>query len=307
MILSKPNHIKIYGHRGARGNLPENTLESFSFLFENKINAFETDVLISKDLIPVITHDFYLDINMTKDSNKNWITDDNIKIYDLKYEEILKYEVGSINKLSRYGRRFLNQKSLPNQKIPKLSDIFDLINSNGIEDVVLNLEIKSSPVEDNLTPPPDEMVSIINKEIEKSKLSEKILISSFDWRILKEFSIQAPDLVRGYLSFQQDTGVKIEKTIYKNSPWMDLTLAFKEYELPRLIKQIGGKVWCPFYRDITKQNVDMAHEEGLVVNVWTVNKENDMIQMIKYGVDAIITDYPLFLKEVCEKNNIKWF
>jgi len=307
LILSKPNHIKIYGHRGARGNLPENTLESFSFLFENKINAFETDVLISKDLIPVITHDFYLDINMTKDSNKNWITDDNIKIYDLKYEEILKYEVGSINKLSRYGRRFLNQKSLPNQKIPKLSDIFDLINSNGIEDVVLNLEIKSSPVEDNLTPPPNEMVSIINKEIEKSKLSEKILISSFDWRILKEFSIQAPDLVRGYLSFQQDTGVKIEKTIYKNSPWMDLTLAFKEYELPRLIKQIGGKVWCPFYRDITKQNVDMAHEEGLVVNVWTVNKENDMIQMIKYGVDAIITDYPLFLKEVCEKNNIKWF
>ena len=51
MILSKPNHIKIYGHRGARGNLPENTLESFSFLFENEINAFETDILISKDLI----------------------------------------------------------------------------------------------------------------------------------------------------------------------------------------------------------------------------------------------------------------
>ncbi len=307
MILSKPNHIKIYGHRGARGDLPENTLESFPFLFENKINAFETDVLISKDLIPVITHDFRLDINMTKDSHGNWISDENIKIYDLTYEEILKYDIGSINKLSRYGRRFLNQKSLPNQKIPKLSDIFDLINSKGIEDVVLNLEVKSSPVEDNLTPPPNEIVSIINKEIEKSKLSEKILISSFDWRILKEFSIQAPDLVRGYLSFQQDTGVKIEKTIYKNSPWMNLTLFFNEFELPKLIKEIGGQVWCPFYKDITKKNVDMAHEEGLVVNVWTVNKENDIMRMIEYGVDAIITDYPLILKEVCEKNNIKWF
>ena len=307
MILSKPNHIKIYGHRGARGNLPENTLESFSFLFENEINAFETDILISKDLIPVITHDFRLDINMTKDAEGNWIKDENIKIYDLTYEEILNYDVGSINKLSRYGRRFLNQKSLENQKIPKLSDIFELINSNGIKDVVLNLEIKSTPIEDNLTPPPKEMVSIIKKEIEKSNLDKKILISSFDWRILKEFSIQMPNIVRGYLSFQQNTGVKIEKTIYKNSPWLDLTLEFNEYDLPRLIKQLGGKVWCPFYRDITKKNVDMAHEEGLVVNVWTVNKENDMIQMIKYGVDAIITDYPLVLKEVCEKNNIKWF
>ena len=307
MILSKPNHIKIYGHRGARGNLPENTLESFSFLFENKIFAFETDVLISKDLVPVITHDFRLDINMTKDADENWISDENIKIYDLTYEEILKYDVGSINKLSRYGRRFLNQKSLPNQKIPKLSDIFDLINSKSIDDIVLNLEIKSTPVEDNLTPSPKEMVSIIKKEIEKSKLKEKILISSFDWRILKEFSIQMPNIARGYLSFQQNSGVKIEKTIYKNSPWMDLALAFKEYDLPILIKQIGGKVWCPFYRDITKKDVDMAHEEGLVVNVWTVNKENDMMKMIEYGVDAIITDYPLVLKEVCEKNNIKWF
>ena len=165
MILSKPNHIKIYGHRGARGNLPENTLESFSFLFENKINAFETDVLISKDLVPVITHDFRLDINMTKDANGNWISDENIKIYDLTYEEILKYDVGSINKLSRYGRRFLNQKSLSNQKIPKLSDIFDLINSKNIKDVILNLEIKSSPVENNLTPPPKEMVSKLRKKL----------------------------------------------------------------------------------------------------------------------------------------------
>lgn len=307
MILSKPNHIKIYGHRGARGDLPENTIKSFKYLFENNISAFETDVLISKDLVPVITHDFRLDISMTKDSNGNWITNENIKIYDLTYDEILSYDVGYINKLSKYGRRFLNQKSLPDQKIPKLREIFDLINSINIKDLVLNLEVKSTPVEDNLTPPPNEMVRIINKEIEKSKLSEKILISSFDWRILKEFSIQAPDLVRGYLSFQQDTGVKIEKTIYKNSPWMDLTLAFKEYELPRLIKKIGGKVWCPFYRDITKKDVEMAHIENLVVNVWTVNKENDMMRMIEYGVDAIITDYPLILKEVCEKNNIKWF
>ena len=83
MILAKPNHIKIYGHRGGRGDLPENTLDSFKYLFENNINAYETDILISKDLIPVITHDFRLDPSLTKDDEGNWITDDNIKIFDL--------------------------------------------------------------------------------------------------------------------------------------------------------------------------------------------------------------------------------
>ena len=107
MILSKPNHIKIYGHRGARGDLPENTLESFKYLFENDINAYETDILISKDLIPVITHDFRLDPSLTKDNEGNWIEDENIKIFDLTYEELLKFDVGSLNKLSRYGRRFV--------------------------------------------------------------------------------------------------------------------------------------------------------------------------------------------------------
>ena len=130
MILSKPNHIKIYGHRGSRGDLPENTLESFKYLFDNAINAYETDILISKDLIPVITHDFRLDPSLTKDEEGNWITDENIKIFDLTYEAISKFDVGSLNKLTRYGRRFVNQKSLENQKIPKLSELLDLSSKN---------------------------------------------------------------------------------------------------------------------------------------------------------------------------------
>ena len=54
MILSKPGYIRIYGHRGARGDLPENTLESFKYLFENNIHAYETDILISKELFMLV-------------------------------------------------------------------------------------------------------------------------------------------------------------------------------------------------------------------------------------------------------------
>ena len=307
MILSKPNCIKIYGHRGASGDLPENTLESFKYLFKNNINAYETDILISKDLIPVITHDFRLDPSFTKDNEGNWITDENIIIFDLSYEELLKFDVGSLNKLSRYGRRFVNQKTLENQKIPKLSELLELSSKNKSENLLINLEIKSTPDEENLTPTPEEMVKLVMKEVNKSNLQNKIIISSFDWRTLTEIKNLYPEISRAYLSFQQQAGIKIKNTIYNRSPWMSYLPFFEKYELPKIIKSQGGKAWHPYHKDITKKLVDISHQEDLPVNVWTVNEEYDMLKMIEYGVDGIMTDYPLRLKELCDKENINWF
>ena len=304
MILSKPNYIKIYGHRGARGDLPENTLESFKYLFKNNINAYETDILISKDLIPVITHDFRLDPSFTKDNEGNWITDENIIIFDLSYDELLKFDVGALNKLSRYGRRFVNQKTLENQKIPKLSELLELSSKNKSENLLINLEIKSTPDEENLTPTPEEMVKLVMQEVNKSNLQNKIIISSFDWRTLTEIKNHYPEISRAYLSFQQQTGIKIKNTIYNRSPWMSFLPFFEKYELPKIIKSQGGKAWHPYHKDITKKLVEISHQEDLPVNVWTVNEEYDMLKMIEYSVDGIMTDYPLRLKELCDKENI---
>ena len=301
MILSKPGFIKIYGHRGARGVLPENTLESFEYLFENNIRAYETDILISKDNIPVITHDFKLDPSYTKDVNGNWIEDENIKIIDLTYEEILKYDVGTLNKLSRYGRKFINQKSLDNQKIPKLSDLLKLSSDNDFDDLLINLEIKSTPIEEGLTPSPEEMVKIVIDEVGRSNLSDKIIYSSFDWRVLREIKERDPKIPRAHLT----SGAKGK--IYDKSPWLDFTPLHSEVELPKLIKALGGSAWHPNYKDINREVIEISRNESLPVNVWTVNREQDMLRMIDYGVDGIMTDYPLKLKELCDKENINWF
>ena len=301
MNLSKPGFIKIYGHRGARGVLPENTLESFKYLFENDIRAYETDILISKDNIPVITHDFKLDPSYTKDVNGNWIEDENIKIIDLTYEEILKYDVGTLNKLSRYGRKFINQKSLDNQKIPKLSDLLKLSSDNEFDDLLINLEIKSTPIEEGLTPSPEEMVKIVIDEVGRSNLSDKIIYSSFDWRVLREIKERDPKIPRAHLT----SGAKGK--IYDKSPWLDFTPLHSEVDLPKLIKALGGSAWHPNYKDVNKEIIEISRNEGLPVNVWTVNKEQDMLRMIDYGVDGIMTDYPLKLMELCDKENINWF
>ena len=87
----------------------------------------------------------------------------------------------------------------------------------------------------------------------------------------------------------------------KTFPLEDLFL------LPNLIKSLEGHVWSVFYRDLTKQNVELAHKHGLAVNVWTVNREKDIIKMIDYGVDGIITDYPKKVQDICKLKNIAWF
>ena len=49
--------MEIYGHRGACGYLPENTMESFELAFELGSDAIEFDVVMTRDGIPVIRHD----------------------------------------------------------------------------------------------------------------------------------------------------------------------------------------------------------------------------------------------------------
>ena len=88
MILSKPNHIKIYGHRGARGDLPENTLESFKYLFDNNINAYETDILVTEE-----NFSSFLSTSAFKDPDLcirtgNEIRVSNFLLWQLAYAEI---------------------------------------------------------------------------------------------------------------------------------------------------------------------------------------------------------------------------
>ncbi|MBQ9551358.1 MAG: glycerophosphodiester phosphodiesterase, partial [Clostridia bacterium] len=46
------------------------------------------------------------------------------------------------------------------------------------------------------------------------------------------------------------------------------------------------------WKDASPQLIGAFHEKGLPVSVWTVNRENDAIKMVRYGVDNITTRRP---------------
>ena len=191
--------------------------------------------------------------------------------------------------------------------IPKLTELLELASRKENKDVFLNLEVKSTPFKIGLTPAPSDTVSLILKNIDTYKLEDRIVISSFDWRILYELKKQNPRILRGFITLQQDLSTT-KKNIYENSPWMAKNYSMEElFLLPNIIKSLEGHAWNVFYRDVTKQNVELAHKHGLATCVWTVNREQDIIRMIEYGVDGIITDYPKKVQEICKSKNISWF
>ena len=49
--------LKLYGHRGAKGEAPENTLEGFVHAYQQGIRRFELDVQLTKDGQLVVLHD----------------------------------------------------------------------------------------------------------------------------------------------------------------------------------------------------------------------------------------------------------
>ncbi|HQT65017.1 MAG: hypothetical protein B7Z75_09840 [Acidocella sp. 20-57-95] len=47
----------IYGHRGARGEAPENTIAGFAHALNIGVAGLETDIALTADLVPVLHHD----------------------------------------------------------------------------------------------------------------------------------------------------------------------------------------------------------------------------------------------------------
>jgi len=54
-------HVEIVAHRGVADGVPENTLAAFERALDLGADAIELDVRLTKDRVPVVFHNFYLD------------------------------------------------------------------------------------------------------------------------------------------------------------------------------------------------------------------------------------------------------
>lgn len=281
----------IYGHRGARGELPENTMPSIRHLVENGIHAVEIDVQNTSDSVPVLHHDPEISINLAKDQNGDWLDQTGPKIIESTYAELQSYDLGGLKPGTEYQKKFPNQIILSDVSVPTLDTFCKWLSAQS--DFVANIEIKSYATRTDLGDSPQGLATTVISKLEKYNVSEQAIISSFDWRVLKECRRLDDQITLGFLSYFDRPNPPMQPNIYSSSPWMaGADWVNADTSLPRIINRLGGQIWAPYFQDVTQDHVTSAQQLGLIVNVWTVNEETDIFRMIDYGVDGIITDFP---------------
>ncbi len=296
----------LQGHRGARGLLPENTLPSFQRALELRVTTLELDVAVTSDGVLVISHDPTLNPNITRDAADRFLEQRGPAIHSMTWAQLQAYDVGRLKPGTEYARQFSDQKPVDGTRIPRLSDLFDLVKRSGDDKVRFAIETKLTPGNPQETPAPEPFARAVVDEIRKAGMAARSQILSFDWRTLQVVQKIAPEIATVYLTAQQRWLDNVGAGRPEGSPWT-AGFQFRDYgSIPKMIKAAGGSHWSVHFVDLDPQKVKEAQSLGLKVLVWTVNDTAVMARMIDLGVDGLITDRPDLARRLLEERNIRW-
>lgn len=298
--------IDLQGHRGARWLLPENTLAGFAKALEYQVTTLELDIVATADGILVVSHDPALNPAITRDASGRFLPGTGPYINTLSYETLQAYDVGRLDTRSRYGRGFLQQQPADGQRIPRLSEVFELARQAGNTTVRFAIETKITPLAPDATPGPEKMVELLLAAIDAHGVADRVQVLSFDWRVLRHLQRQRPGIPTVYLSAQLAQLDNIRAADPAGSPWT-AGLRFSDHgSIPRMIHAAGGSHWSSFWRELDAEKIAEAQALGLQVLAWTVNEATEMERLLDLGVDGIVTDRPDMAVEILKRRGVRW-
>jgi glycerophosphoryl diester phosphodiesterase len=284
----------LQGHRGARGLLPENTLPAFERALRIGVTTLEMDTAVTSDGVVVISHDPVLNPDMVRGPDGQYISQP-VVIKNLTYAQTQAYDVGRLKAGSNYAKAFSAQQPIDGTRMPKLSEVFDLVKRLKADQVQFDIETKMDLRNPDNTVAPEAFVQALLKVVREAGMEERVMIQSFDWRTLQVVQAQAPKIRTVYLTSQSQRGSNID------SPVFNAGFSLQQHgSIPAMVKAAGGHVWSPNYQALTADGVKQGQALGLKVVPWTVNEEADIARMIDLGIDGIISDYPDRVRKVMQ-------
>lgn len=259
--------FEMHGHRGYRGMYPENTIVAFKEAVKAGIRIIELDIVVSKDSQLVVSHEPWFNPKICSDPQGRPVKV-KTNFYKLEYDSIRKYDCGK-----RGNKKFPEQLKVAANK-PLLKEVIEQIEKfcaeNGLSPVTYNIEIKSRKFSDNkYHPQPFVTAKLLADLLNNYKIVERVLVQSFDERCLREIHSLIPQIRVG-------------------------VLVIKPSSISRCIKRLGfiPYMYNPNVKFVNERSVKKIHAQNVKVIVWTVNKEEEVQKLKKFGVDGIITDFP---------------
>lgn len=311
--LSKP---LVIAHRGASGYLPEHTLESTVLAFSQSADFIEQDIVLSKDLVPVVLHDIHLDTvtdvalkfpQRSRDDGRFYAFDFTLK----ELKTLTVHERKTLEGQQVYPKRYQGSSSFT---IPTFEEIIELINQlnrqfNG--NTGLYIEIKSPAWHKQQGADISKVVLAILREYQLDAPDKAVYLQCFDFAETKRLRL--------------DLGAKAKLVqLIGENDWQESTTDY-EYlkskegliEVAKVANGIGP--WIPQLIDFTTrestQLAAKAHELGLVVHPYTFREDDlphsfnsiELLEVLfnQQNVNGLFTDFPDVVGEYLSKLELK--
>ncbi len=186
----------------------------------------------------------------------------------IMHDESLKRTAGIDSLLMEHTRAELESISAGKTKddsygftpVPSLEEYLSWVKDTGL---YTNIELKTAPL---YYPGIEEKTIAL---VRRFSLEDRIIFSSFNWLSVIRARQIAPEIVSGFL---------IE------SP--------RIHNIGNLIRSTGMECYHPAFSLLSDGAVRELRENGVRINVWTVNSEDEIRKCMEWGVDGLITNYP---------------
>lgn len=261
------------GHRGARGEAPENTTAAMLRALQEGVKTLEMDVVLSADSVVLLSHEPWFNPEICLDfEGAEWSDTSDLNLFHYAYAEIAKCDCGT-----KPYARFPNQERFKASK-PALLEVISEMEEASLmmnrPEPYYNIEIKARPEWDGIYYPSLAFYcDMVMEHLNKANLGERLMIQSFDPRVLQYLRNQYPQLVLAYLT--EDGSRSAAQQI------ADLGFVPEVYSCDHQL--------------LDEMTVKSLQTSGIKVVPWTVNEIERAKELRAWKVDGIITDYPALM------------
>lgn len=271
---------RVWAHRGARSAAPENTMAAARAALSQGAHGWELDVHLSLDGEVVVTHDHGLrrvtdiavrpDMPLRRHHVVNRLTLAQIRSLDAgswyarrdPFTLVAKGEIGTDSLASFAGER-----------IPTLAEALAWTRGSGL---AVNVEIKDMLGGDDAG-----LVGAVVSLIRAAGLDGRVLVSSFRQKSLELFRDLCPEVPVGLLLDEKAMAASTQGIVAR-------------------LRDLGAVAVHPSLKGLFPGRIAAFGEAGFETNVYTVNRENDMLWLAREGAAGIITDFPARARAVLD-------